>query len=222
MAHRSWLADVVAGSIVSVVACTGSAVVRSSEPTGQSSAVGAADTGAATRYRVGDFVVYEYSGSQSPRPVVLRERIVEQRGNVLHIEVEARRGEQVRRWVQVVTDTPENQKQNKVDALWELRDGQRVERDPADQKELYRLYEWTLPPHFEDYSPKGITRKWVSIAGRRTDCAVQSAKVVVKGQEATLELATCEAFVWTNGEGRLTRSDGTVLWQVQVRESGRL
>ena len=73
-----------------------------------------------THYRVGDFVVYSYTGEALPQPVTLREEIVQREGLRLHIQVEARRGSQVRRWVQVVTDTAENQANNFIDELYEL------------------------------------------------------------------------------------------------------
>lgn len=73
--------------------------------------------GSTTRYRPGDYIVYRYSGSYSEQPVFLEERIERVEGNRLWIHVIASRGEERREWIQVVTDTAENQEHNRIDEL---------------------------------------------------------------------------------------------------------
>jgi hypothetical protein len=56
----------------------------------------------ATRYQKGDYIVYEYGGTQCPVIVVLAEEILEKKGNVLTIEVEVFRGKERKHWKRLV------------------------------------------------------------------------------------------------------------------------
>lgn len=78
-----------------------------------------------TRYRKGDYVTYRYAGLFTPEPVELRERVVAQDGNRLTLDITATRGTQQLHWEQIVTDTPDNQRNNVVDALYEYVGGAR-------------------------------------------------------------------------------------------------
>ncbi len=53
-----------------------------------------------TRYRVGDFIVYRYSGAFSTTPVLLREEVRAQQGNRLRIDVTA--GGEIARFEQIL------------------------------------------------------------------------------------------------------------------------
>ena len=92
-----------------------------------------------TRYRVGDFVVYRYSGAFTTAPVELREEVRAQEGERLRIDVTLARGSERSRWVQVLTDTPENQRNNVIDALYELVNEHAVRLDNVDNRDAFRL-----------------------------------------------------------------------------------
>ena len=156
-----------------------------------------------TRYRLGDFVVYRYSGTFSAAPVTLREEIKEKDGNRLTIEVEARRGAETRRWIQVVTDTPENQANNVIDELYEIVDGERRRLANEDNRDLYRLYEWTLV--MPDGRPSGLSRSKVevSIGGQRFTCERTTGKNTLRGELMRFESHTCPGFVWTHGPAKM-------------------
>jgi hypothetical protein len=165
--------------------------------------------------------VYSYTGEALPQPVTLREEIVQRDGLRLHIQVEARRGSQVRRWVQVVTDTPENQANNAIDELYELIGSERRRLANKDNRDVYRLYEWTFPPSFKGRGEPTPFSHTVSIEDRPMSADCQRTPVAVGGTPAIMESCTSRAFLWTNIFGRLYReSDNTTLWQVRVETYG--
>lgn len=114
-------------AILVTIACLGCAAAGPSvEPLTAAGVAGARQPGPATRYRVGDYIVYRYSGAFSTAPVLLREGVRAQQGNRLRIDVTLTRGDEVRRWIQVLTDTAENQQNNVIDGLYEVIDGEAV------------------------------------------------------------------------------------------------
>jgi hypothetical protein len=165
--------------------------------------------------------VYSYTGEGLPQPVTLREEIVQRDGLRLHIQVEARRGSQVRRWVQVVTDTPQNQANNVIDELYELIGAERRRLANKDNRDVYRLYEWTFPPSLEGRGEPTSFNHTVSIEDRPMAADCQRIPVAVGGTPAVMENCTSRAFLWTNIFGRLYReSDNATLWQVSVETYG--
>lgn len=176
-----------------------------------------------TRYRIGNRVTYRYTGAHlTAGPVSLEERIVS-RGdnNVLHIQVTARRGPDTKQWLQVVTDTPANQRNNIVDALFLIEDGQRRPLDARDPQTLFDLYAWTLPPTF---TPRGEgTRRDINarMGAQWWRCTAHDVPGDVDGGRATMTTTTCPDFVWTHGPAVLAAEDGTVLWSVTVVEQSK-
>ena len=201
---------------------TAPAPTKSEEHPGVPEADGG-DVPGGTRYRVGDFVEYRYSGSFSPDPVVLREKITEQNDNHLAIEVHATRGADERGWIQWVTDTPENQKNNVVDKLVELgADGARTELANKSNADLIDLYSWTLPPC--DGPPKvgDKSSRSLEIASARYECTCEAATIVCSGHDYRMETCECPEFLWTHATGVIqSTEDDSVLWRVDVTDAGR-
>jgi hypothetical protein len=175
----------------------------------------------ATRYRVGDHVVYRYGGTTLAAPVVLTERIVAQAGNRLEIEVTAVRGEEARRWVQVVTDTPENQRNDVIDELYEVVDGERRRLPNEGNRDVMRLYEWTLPAMEGALRFERNEEVVVELGGRGHACTRETNQATIAGRPARFIRHTCPDFLWTNGPA-MFRDDasGEVLWQVEVVDPG--
>jgi hypothetical protein len=202
-----------AWSTVALVAAVAGCAASPREPTRSAVA-------AATRYRVGDRVVYRYGGATLHAPVMLTERIVAQTGNRLEIEVTAVRGEETRQWVQLVTDTPENQRNDVIDELYEVVDGQRRRLSNEGNRDVMRMYEWTLPAMEGALRFERNDAVTIDFGGQRHTCTRETNRATIAGRPARFIRHTCPSFLWTNGPA-LFRDDenGEVLWQVEVVEA---
>jgi hypothetical protein len=173
-----------------------------------------------TRYRVGDFVVYHYGGSALQSPVVLREEVVAQHGNRLRIDVTATRGEEKRRWAQVLTDTPANQKNNVVDALYVAEHGRWRRLENTENQDLYHLYEWVVA------SPEGravdvrAAPCMKQFAEARFDCTCTTGTNRMSGVDVTFEESECPGFLWTHGPARFTDKTGADIFSLDVIDAG--
>lgn len=176
-----------------------------------------------TRFRLGDYVVYRYQGPGLAEPVTLREEVTAQEGNRLRIDVTATRdGGAERKWIQVLTDTPENQKANKLDALYESLGGGYVKLSNEGNQDAYRLYEWTL--FTPDKPASGILKSECQrpILGHDTTCRCTNGQTEWKGAVLLYEATECPAFLWTNGTSRFTdAATGEDVLAVEVVEQGR-
>jgi len=179
-------------------------------------------TAEASLYRPGDFVVYRYSGLFSETPVELRESVLSRRGARLEIEVVARRGAEERRWIQVVTDTPENREANRVDALYEVVGGRRVRLANDRNRDLFRLYEWTT---ITQTGPARDQRE-VACAQRIGDselrCSCHEARLDWHGRSLRAVQSECPDFLWTHGPSRIwDEGSDEDAWRVDILEYGR-
>jgi hypothetical protein len=175
-----------------------------------------------TRYRTGDYVVYRYSGSFTPSPVTLREEVLEQQDNRLTIEVRVERGTEKRRWLQVLTDTPENEKNNVVDELYLLSEGNERRRLPnVNNADLYRLYEWTV------FNPNGkaqdvrISTSHASFGGVTFECDRTEGRNTWQERPLRFETNDCKQFLWTHGPGRFwDEMSGQDIIRIEILEFG--
>jgi hypothetical protein len=174
-----------------------------------------------SRLRVGDYVVYRYSGFYSELPVALREQVVAKQGNRLSIEVTAERGDEQRSWLQVVTDTPENREKNLVDELYELAGADRRLLKNAGNADLVRLYAWTLPPCTGAHRQAGEVEVELPVAGVRFKCVCTSIQRECAGKPSQIETCDCPDFVWRHASGEARPlDDPEVLWKTEVTEFG--
>jgi len=173
----------------------------------------------ATRYRLGDWVLYRFSGAYSEQPVQLCERIVAQDGIKLEIEVTMIRGDEKRRWIQAVTDTPENQKSNALDAVYIVEDGKRRQ---VPTEHVYKLYDWMLVQLEGKPSEIKASSKGMKFGGRDFTCSVSTGLRVWRGEPARFSFSSCKEFLWTKGPGRIwnPETDKTI-FQGEVLRFGR-
>jgi predicted DNA-binding antitoxin AbrB/MazE fold protein len=175
-----------------------------------------------TRYRVGDYVEYLYSGSALPAPVKLKEQITLQEGNRLRIEVEASREGEISRWIQVVIDTPENRENEVIAELYEVRDGSPVRLDNESNRDVYRLYAWTIPPL--KAKPRFVAReaRQMSFGGTSFQCSVEKSELEQDGAVLALEFATCDDFLWNNGPAEIRNTTtGELVWRREPVQFGQ-
>jgi len=176
---------------------------------------------ATTRYRVGDYVVYRYSGLFTPEPVLLRERVAEQRGNRLTIDVVATRGSERRHWQQVVTDTPANERNDVIDELYEYVGSERRKLANVGNADLERLYAWTvLVP---DERARGVHTETAMLAIGRDEltCERTFGQNRWHGRALQFESFECPAFLWTHARARFwDDSTGEEILRADVAETG--
>ncbi len=163
------------------------------------------ESGAAplTRYEVGDTITYEYAGAFSEAPVVLTETIESVEGAQLRIRVDATRGDETRQWIQVVTDTEENRDANVIDALYEVQDGEEVLLENEGNRDLLRLYAWTLPPCRGPSEAVGSETNDVDVAGQSLSCECKTVTMTCADAPARMTTCDCPDLVWTHGGGRV-------------------
>ena len=175
-----------------------------------------------TRYREGDWVIYRFEGASDEPPVEMTERVISQRGNQLEVDVVMRRGDEERHWVQVVTDTPENQQNNVVDALYEVVDGERRQLPNVDNEDIIRLSSWIFAPIDGQTTPEGESAVELEIAGERHQCTRRTTRAVSSGRPARMIVHTCPSFLWTHGPGSLRDLEtDEPIWTITVEAAGR-
>ncbi|MFN9808507.1 MAG: hypothetical protein ACK6CU_02615 [Deltaproteobacteria bacterium] len=172
-----------------------------------------------TRYRVGDYVVYRYSGSLVGAPLLLREEITDQDSDHLTIEVSLTRdGQTVRRWAQEVIDTPENQSANRIEALCVF-DGDACREQPVET--LPQLYAEVLVS--PDAPPTNVTETTETrpIGPLEISCSVRAGDTTVRGRPTRFEELRCPEFLWTNGNAAFVDTEtGDFVLQVDIAEFG--
>jgi len=130
------------------------------------------------------------------------EQVIKQEGNRLEIQVTFTRGPEQRAWIQVLTDTPKNQRANKIDALYELKDGKRLLLANPRNRDIMRLYSWILV--IPDGRATDLRRRsrQLTFGGKTYRCTVTSGKNTVGKKPARFTESRCLDFLWTNGPGR--------------------
>lgn len=168
-----------------------------------------------SRYEVGDYVAYRFSGSFRESPVLLSEEVIAKDGDHLTFLVRWTSGAQRRAWMQSVTDTPENERDNRVDRLVEiLSSGEAVPLANAGNADLLRLYAGTYlrpdaPPH--DVRQEAVV---VTVCGRKVRAQRTRGRQAVAGKDYEFEEDVSPDFLWTRvgarygqGEDLLYRAD---------------
>jgi len=178
-------------------------------------------TAPTTRYQIGDYVVYRTSGTALPKPVIMREEIRAVEGNRLRIDVTLTRGKEQRRWVQIITDTPENEQNNILDALYEWHGGKWLQLRNEGNKDILRLAAWTLinpDGRMTDVTTLSCDR---TFGGRHFSCTCAQGLNKLNGRVLKFEDSICPDFLWTKGPGGfLDAASGTPVHFMEVTEFG--
>jgi hypothetical protein len=173
-----------------------------------------------TRYRVGDYVVYRFSGSRFATPLLLREEVTDQDGDRLTIEVTVSQegGAIVRRWAQELIDTPENQAANRIEALCVF-EGDACHEQPVET--LPQLYaDVVVSP---DAPPTNVSESTETrpIGPLQLECSVRSGDTTIGGRPTRFEELRCPEFLWTNGNAAFVDvGTGDFVVQVDIAEFG--
>lgn len=174
-----------------------------------------------SKYKVGDFIEYRYSGAFRENPILLTEEVIAKTGTLLTILVHLKSSTEERKWKQIVTDSPENQRSNKVDRLIEvLSPTTEVELLNKGNSDLLRLYRGTY------LTPDGPA---INVTIDRIELSVCGQKVLAKrtrGQQSvnhkvyTFESYESDDFLWTNIGSQYT-AGSEVFYKAEVTRCGR-
>lgn len=172
--------------------------------------------------RIGDHALYRYQGSWSPDPVLHRQEVLERAGELVTLQVELSKGQERLAWIERFTDSPENRAHKKIDALWELREGERVPLANERDRDVYKLYLWTLPPLRGPPFELSTTPETLEIQGRSYRCSVEIGRYTPPDvpQTWSLSFATCPDLPWQHGPASLRSSEGEVIWSRELLEIG--
>ena len=175
----------------------------------------------ASKYRVGDFVEYKYSGSFLTQPLFLNEEVIEKLGNQLTILVHLKISTKERRWKQFVTDTPENKKSNHVDRLVQISSsGREIDLPNQNNEDLLSLYQGTY--FIPDGPPTNLAvgRTSVFVCGSKVDAKKTHGQQKIGGKEYFFETYESEDFPWTH-IGAEYALGGTTFYKVEVTRCRR-
>ncbi len=159
----------------------------------------AAPESSSSKFEVGDYVVYKYSGSYRHEPILLTEKVLSKtEGNKLEILVEWKSGNETRAWKQYVTDTPYNRSNNIVDRLVKIDGTNEIELPNKDNQDLYKLYEGTYlmtqrVPHLIREEKKSMQAGPGSYL-----CRIRTYETKALGKRVEMTVADSEEFKWTN------------------------
>ncbi|MEM9075164.1 MAG: hypothetical protein AAGE52_42090 [Myxococcota bacterium] len=172
-------------------------------------------------FRVGDYVVYDYTGAYAPAPTRLRQEIRRVNGLQIEMEVRAERGEERREWAQVLTDTEENRQNHVIDELYEVSNGTRTPLANENNRDLMRLYGWTLPDCVAPVEQLPTEERAIPIGGETQQCQCARQRMQCGGQPAVFERCECDMFPWGIASGVVMQEGATEpYWRVEIREVG--
>jgi len=166
------------------------------------------DQTACSRYRVGDYVVYEQTinhPDEGSWTATLVEVVEEQdcARLVLHDWMDIR-GER-REWRIHLTDTPENQQANRPDAVYIRRGEEWVEAGWDELVETFSVGIDVDGPTEEVSVEQGTC----DVTGEQLPCSIRTTVGTVLGNPARVVCSRSEAFLWTNIGCEYLATDGS-------------
>lgn len=163
-----------------------------------------------SRFEPGDYVVYKYSGTYRPAPVILTKKILSKQGNKLEILVEWKSGAEKRAWKEYITDTPYSRANSIVDRLVTLGGGKETELANAENIDLFKLYDGTyvMPQHVP--SPESQSEKTVQIGREKFLCRERVYRSKAEKVHVRMTLTDSPDFKWEKVSASWVASRGGV------------
>jgi hypothetical protein len=168
--------------------------------------------------RVGDYVVYRFSGSfrrASPAPLTLTERVLGRDGAVVSLELVLDDGRK--------QETLRIRKDATPASAEEVFDVTRIEAGVARSATVdayAALMAKTVLAADANEAELGTETTNVQVGDKTLRCKKTSYRVRVGQHEATMSTVESEAFPWGDVAGDITTVDGQVLYRVEVLDAG--
>lgn len=151
------------------------------------------------RFRVGDYVVYRFSGNYTEHPVVLRKEVLDRKGDRVTFDVTATRGTDSRHWTEAEDMGVRDPKKRTDAEVHEYIGGvpQKVSNENNDA--LSRLYSWiSLTAGAEDMDPEK-SEGTQDVAGTSFNCTIREGLIIWHRDTLKFRLFECPEFVWFDG-----------------------
>jgi len=165
--------------------------------------------------KVGDYVVYKFSGSYRKTPLLLTQRVVEVKGWTLVVDYVLKDGAR-RRSVRVTFDKSPNAK-HEIVAIARLEGTQAI---PIAQAELDAMMAETVLAADDNEKTLGTENVTLAVGGKSMECTKTSYRVVIGKKRATMSTLTSKGFSWGDVGGEIRSDDGKVLYRAEVIETG--
>jgi hypothetical protein len=169
-----------------------------------------AETGPRPRM-LGDFHVYEYSGSFTKKPVTLTEQVVAREGDNLVVDFVLAEGEQMTALRARMTD------EGRVVAVSRIKDDGEMPATIADYEAMMQRTQ--IVPESND-AIVGTERTSCMVGDEPVDCDVTTYTVSMDGKQAKLTVSRSEKIPGRDVGGTIVAADGTVLYSARLVERG--
>lgn len=168
---------------------------------------------AAPARKVGDYVVYRFSGSFRKTPLLLTQKVVARKGKLITIELTAEEGKK-REALRVTIDESKN---NEVTKVARLENGA---EKPAGIEAYEQLLARTTLAADENQALVSSEDLKLDVGGTSIACKRTSYRVRVGKHKATLKTIESNAFAWGDVGGEITADSGKTLYRAEVLEAG--
>ena len=165
-----------------------------------------------SKFEVGDYVVYKYSGSYRPEPIFLTEKVLSKTDkNKLEILVEWKSGNETRTWKQYVTDNQYNRSNNIVDRLVKIDGANEIELPNKDNQDLYRLYEGTYLMTQRSSRLIREEKKNMQAGAGNYLSRIRTYETKALGKRVEMTVVDSDEFKWTNISSNYAELKGEAL-----------
>lgn len=174
-----------------------------------------------SRFTVGDYVAYTYRGDLLEEEVTVGEQVLAVNGDQLTLLVQARRGEERRRWIQVVRDQENLRAPPDVEGVYRIEGDELEALDASDREALLKVYEWILPPRGGGLREVRKRQEEVVVGQTTYEANCFDAEQELEGDTVAFTACISDAFLWRNLYVRLLSATEDLLYEARVVESAR-
>jgi hypothetical protein len=160
---------------------------------------------------LGDFHVYEYSGSFTKKPVTLTEQVIAREGDNLVVDFVLQEGEEMTALRARMTD------EGQVVAVSRIKDNGEEPAAIADYEAMVKRTQ--MVPESND-AIVGTEHTSCMVGDEQVDCDVTTYVVSMSGKEAKLTVSRSDKVPGRDVGGTIVAEDGTVLYSARLVERG--
>ena len=161
-------------------------------------------------HQAGDFVVFRFSGSYRDTPVVMRQRVVEQQGELIVVDMEVDDGELHRMRLRMRIDG------ELVSVATLHGDVQK----PFGLQAYEALMSRIMLSADENIGEVARSEETVNVAGMPLAVTSRSYRVKIGEREAIMKTTSADGFAWGDVGGEVRAMDGELLYKAEIVDLG--